>query len=176
MPVTVNGRRPAPTSAAVLAHVLAGRTREFTCRRCGCRFALLVMLSPMGRPPAMCERCEPRSQTWVREREVRPLRALVVQLYRELRAARAAAAGEARAARQAVAAELQQAREEAAAAVAVAHVPVSARRAARLGAPGPDVLRESVMRVARAPGRGELREALLDVAAVAQEWARKLGP
>lgn len=134
----------------VLAHVLRGRAREFVCDSCGQTARMLVTLGPYGRLPVKCEECEPHSQAWVRERESRPLRELVLHLYERLM----------------VAEEL----------LRPEPVRASSRRESRYGEPGRESLVLAVRAVAEASSRDGQLEALYDLSAVAQGWARRIGP
>jgi hypothetical protein len=88
--------------ASVIAAVVEGRVREFVCKTCGQRRTYLRLVAMRGRgaggrPPVQCEDCRPESQTWVRERAERPLRAAIVLLHGQV-AELESALGEARAA------------------------------------------------------------------------------
>lgn len=102
-----------------------------------------------GRFPAKCEDCEPDSQAWRRERETRPLRELIRVLSAELASER----------------ELRP----------HSWPPVDRRRAERYGRPGEEAFARAVRQVVASRGSDQaLREAVLDVASVAQAYARAL--
>lgn len=146
----------------VLAHVLAGKRRRFRCTSCARQAEMFALLgAPGARYPKRCERCDPDNAVWVRQRELRPLYALVRLLHDRLHLARRGNA------------ELR-------ARVAVLErssaVQVTARRANRYGDPTREALARAAVMVARAVDREAEREAALDVAAVATAYARSLEP
>lgn len=138
----------APTVAETVALVRAARTRPFTCKSCGIESQMLVPLAGMSRMVVACETCAPGSQTWVRERAERPLRAAIVHLDARVR-------------------ELEDV------VSAFDGVPAigSAARHRRFGPAGKTALGRAVRCVAHAQGTSATGEALLDVAAVARDWA-----
>jgi hypothetical protein len=132
-----------------IARVRSGRGRPFTCQRCGRRGVVLEPVSlgaAMGRLPAACETCNPQCQTWVRERQERPLREAILALD-----ARPAPVPD------------------------PTPVEPPRGRARRFGPPGREAVARAVREVTNAAGAAGTREALLDLAAAAQAWAWLLG-
>lgn len=133
----------------VIALVREARARTFTCEGCGRETRVLIPATTFSRLPVMCEECEPKSQTWARERAERPLRAAILYLDAELTAARGL----------------------------ISQVVGDAdlvRRSRRFGNPGKATLGRAIRLVAAARGRTATADALWDLAAVALDWARFL--
>lgn len=130
----------------IVAMVREGRTRRFVCQGCGAEAQMAVTAGNMSRLAAKCEACCPTSQTWVRERAERPLRAAVLELAQRVQ-------------------ELEELLDVEAG---------GAGRAVRFGEPGRPALRRAIVRVANAQGASATTEALLDLAAVATAWAARI--
>jgi hypothetical protein len=169
--VTVDAAQPeADDLAAVLDYVLRADTRSFRCECCGVVGELLVTQGPTGRTPTKCERCEPLGRPWTREREVRPLMALIRAQHVELQRrqtdpwVRVHPLVSVLVAQQAEIARLR------------VGPKANGRRAFVYGEPGPTALASAVSAVAlsRRHGREALREAVLDLVAVGAAYARRL--
>lgn len=132
----------------VVAFVREGRTRSFTCSSCGAIAEMLVPAAAISRLVAQCESCKPQSQTWIRERAERPLR-------------------------EAIRALDDQVRELKALVEAFDHAPAVGRAARhrRFGPAGKMALSRAIRCVGTAKGAQATGDALLDVAAIARDWA-----